>query len=96
MTTEFRPDETITVGASDLTEIDGTPVVSGATVVLTIADDLTRLVESTTTLTVPSDGNDWLGELTTPSIPGVYTVKVEAIRSDKVWRATQDITVLPF
>jgi hypothetical protein len=96
MTTEYIVGETIRLGAEDLTDSNGDAITSGATVVMTIADDMSRLVESTTQITSPSSGDDWLSSLTAPLIPGVYTVKVQATHSGKVWRATQDITVLPF
>jgi hypothetical protein len=96
MITECYAGETLTIGADDLTETVGGSVTSGATVILAIADDLSRLDESTTTITSPSSGDDWRTNLTAPTIPGVYTVKVSATKGGKVWRATQDITVLPF
>jgi hypothetical protein len=96
MTTEYIVGDTIHLGFADVTDIDGDAVTSGATVVMTIADDLTRLVESTTTITSPSDGDDWLATLTAPSVPGVYTVKVQATHGSTVLHGTQDITVLPF
>lgn len=96
MTTEYYVGETITLGVDDLELLTGGAVTTGATVVMTIADDLNRLAESSVTITEPSSSNDWRSNLTAPTIPGVYTVKVQATKDTNVWRGTQDITVLPF
>lgn len=96
MTTEYCVGESITVSADDLTLATGGPVTSGATVTFTIADDLSRLIESSAVAITPESGDDWTATLTAPLIPGVYTLKAEAEVDGVIWRQTQDITVLPF
>ena len=96
MITECYVGETLTLGVDDLTLLVGGSVTSGASVVITIRDDLSRLVESSVTITAPLSGDDWRADLTAPTVPGVYTVAVSATKSSKVLRGTQDLTVLPF
>ena len=92
MTQRFYATETIHISADDLTLLTGGSVTTGASVVLSIADE-NDVDVSTITITAPTSGDDWGADLAAPSTPGVYFVKAQATKSGAVWRAKERIYV---
>jgi hypothetical protein len=94
MAIECYVSETYRISAEDLTHSDDGPVVSGATVTITLYNPDGTVNGSPHTAT--ADGDDWSYDLTMPATPGQYTVKIDAVKDSANAKDKFLVTVKPF
>jgi hypothetical protein len=94
MAIECYVNETYRISAEDLTHSDDGPVVSGATVTITLYNPDGTVNGSPHTAT--ADGDDWSYDLTMPATPGQYTVRIDATKDSANAKDKFLVTVKPF
>jgi hypothetical protein len=91
----FHAGETIRFIAKDLTHTSDGPVTTGATVTVTVLDAAGAVID-TGTATTGGSGDDWYVDLAAPDTPGVYDVKITAVKSGATWKSKDTFRVDAF